>query len=259
MHDRPAGLTAPRVACLDFGLRGLAGGAGPGIESANSKLDGTVQNPMPASPASTSRRHQRMREAAIELMFELGYAVSMDAVAQRAGCSKQTVYAHFGSKEGLFRSVVHDLLGPIGASLEPGCDDLEKALLDFARAHLEHLAQPRTVTAVRMLTTDIARFPEEAKALFDAGALSIQQRLAECLEAAMQRGELRRDDPAALAEMLLGMLVGFDIDRRRLGLAGRDTPQQRQQWAERTVAAFLRAHREPAATVSPIHSSRMSS
>lgn len=214
---------------------------------------------MPASPASTSRRHQRMREAAIELMFELGYAVSMDAVAQRAGCSKQTVYAHFGSKEGLFRSVVGDLLGPIGASLETNCKDLEQALRTFARAHLEHLAQTRTVTAIRMLTTDIARFPEEAKALFDAGALSIQKRLAECLGAAMERGELRRDDAYALAEMLLGMLVGFDIDRRRLGLPGRDTQEQREAWADRTVDTFLRAHREPGATVSPTHRSRMSS
>ena len=228
------------------------------IESANSKLDGTVQNPMPASPTSTSKRQQRMREAAIELMFELGYAVSMDAVAQRAGCSKQTVYAHFGSKEGLFRSVVNDLLGPVSASLETDCDDLEQALRTFCRAHLEHLAQTRTVTAIRMLTTDIARFPDEARALFNAGALSIQQRLAECLEAAMQRGELRRDDALALAELLMGMLVGFDVDRRRLGLPGRDTPQQREEWADRTVDTFLRAHREPAATVSPTHRSRMS-
>ncbi|WP_166654398.1 TetR/AcrR family transcriptional regulator [Tahibacter aquaticus] len=214
---------------------------------------------MPASPASTSKRHQRMREAAIELMFEMGYAVSMDAVAQRAGCSKQTVYAHFGNKEGLFRSVVNELLGPIGASLATDCEDLEAALRSFARAHLEHLAEPRTITAVRMLTTDIARFPEEAKALFNAGALNIQQRLAECLNAAMQRGELRQDDALALAEMLLGMLVGFDIDRRRLGLGGRDTLQQREEWADRAIDSFLRAHREPATTFPSSTRSRMSS
>lgn len=214
---------------------------------------------MPPPQARTSARQQRMREAAIELMFELGYAVSMDAVAQRAGCSKQTVYAHFGSKEGLFRSVVADLLGPIGASLATDDADLDTALRRFARAHLDHLAQPRTVTAIRMLTTDIARFPDEARALFDAGALSIQRRLAECLAAAMDRGELRHDDAEQLAEMLLGMLVGFDIDRRRLGLPGRDTPQQREAWADRVIDAFLRAHRTPDTIFSPSLSSRMSS
>lgn len=200
-----------------------------------------------------------MREAAIELMFELGYAVSMDAVAQRAGCSKQTVYAHFGSKEGLFRSVVADLLGPVGASLDDDAADLDDALRRFARAHLEHLAQPRTVTAIRMLTTDIARFPDEARALFDAGALTIQRRLAACLDAAMRRGELHHDDALALAELLLGMLVGFDVDRRRLGLAGRDTAEQRAQWADRVVDTFLRAHRVPSGPPSSTLLPRMSS
>ncbi|HSX58609.1 MAG TPA: TetR/AcrR family transcriptional regulator [Tahibacter sp.] len=214
---------------------------------------------MAVSPAATFERQQRMRDAAIELMFELGYAVSMDAVAQRAGCSKQTVYAHFGSKEGLFRSVVAELLGPIGASLDPDAADLDTALRRFARAHLEHLAQPRTVTAIRMLTTDIARFPDEARALFDAGALSIQRRLAGCLAAAMERGELRRDEPDALAELLLGMLVGFDVDRRRLGLPGRDTPAEREAWCDRVVDAFLRAHRERDATLLSSISPRMSS
>lgn len=215
---------------------------------------------MAISPASTLERQRRMRDAAIELMFELGYAVSMDAVAQRAGCSKQTVYAHFGSKEGLFRSVVAELLGPIGASLSTGDDtDLDTALRRFALAHLEHLAQPRTVTAIRMLTTDIARFPDEARALFDAGALSIQRQLAACLAAAMDRGELRRDDADALAELLLGMLVGFDVDRRRLGLAGRDTPAQREAWSDRVIDTFLRAHRDPGVSLSPSLASRTSS
>lgn len=200
-----------------------------------------------------------MRDAAIDLMFELGYAVSMDAVAQRAGCSKQTVYAHFGSKEGLFRSVVAELLGPIGASLCADDTDLDTALRRFARAHLEHLAQPRTVTAIRMLTTDIARFPDEARALFDAGALSIQRQLAACLSAAMERGELRRDDADALAELLLGMLVGFDVDRRRLGLPGRDTPAEREAWCDRVVDTFLRAYREPGVSLSSSPASRISS
>ena len=214
---------------------------------------------MPPAATRTQQRQQRMRDAAIELMFELGYAVSMDAVAQRAGCSKQTVYAHFGSKEGLFRSVVNELLGPIGASLQADGADLEQALGEFARAHLEHLAEPRTITAIRMLTTDIARFPEEARALFDAGALNIQQRVADRLAAAMRSGELREDDADALAEMLIGMLVGFDVDRHRLGLPGRDTRELRHAWADRVVAAFLRAHRDAPLPLSMSLRSRKSS
>lgn len=198
--------------------------------------------PEASNLSSADRRQQRMRDAAIELMFEMGYAVSMDAVAQRAGCSKQTVYRHFGSKEGLFRSVVNDVAAPIGAALEDGATDFASALRAFALAHQEHLAQPRTIAAVRMFSADLSRYPEDARALFEAGFESMQTRLAASFARAMERGELRRDDPAALAEMLLGMLVGFDVDRRRVGLPGRDTTAARQAWVDRVVTAFLRAY-----------------
>ena len=195
-----------------------------------------------ATTPSADRRQQRMRDAAIELLFEMGYAVSMDAVAQRAGCSKQTVYRHFGSKEGLFRSVVSDIVGPIGASLEHAAADFPSALRAFALAHQEHLAQPRTIAAVRMFSADLARYPDDARALFQAGFETMQARLADSIAGAMARGELRRDDPSALAEMLLGMLVGFDIDRRRVGIPARDTQAEREAWVDRVVTAFLRAY-----------------
>lgn len=184
-----------------------------------------------------------MREAAIELLFEMGYAVSMDAVAQRAGCSKQTVYKHFGSKEGLFRSVVQEIIRPLSDALDSEAGgNLSERLHTFALAHQEHLAEPRTVAAIRMFSVDVARYPDDARALFAAGAESMQARLAGWFAAAMDRGELQRDDPSALAELLLGMLVGFEGDRRRLGLPGRDTPQARAAWVDRAVTAFLRAY-----------------
>ncbi|HVJ61421.1 MAG TPA: TetR/AcrR family transcriptional regulator [Tahibacter sp.] len=199
---------------------------------------------------SADQRQQRVRDAAIELLFELGYAVSMDAVAQRAGCSKQTVYRHFGSKEGLFRSVVSDIVAPIGASLEDDATDFPTALRTFALAHQEHLAQPRTIAAVRMFSADLARYPDDARALFEAGYNTLQTRVAASIAQAMERGELRRDDPSALAEMLLGMLVGFDVDRRRVGIPGRDTHAERQAWSDRVVTAFLRAYGNDSSTKS---------
>ena len=208
-------------------------------------------------PTAADRRQQRMRDAAIELVFEMGYAVSMDAVAQRAGCSKQTVYRHFGSKEGLFRSVANEITAPIGAALEDDAADFASALRAFALAHQEHLAQPRTVAAVRMFSADLARYPDDARALFEAGFESMRARLAASFARAMARGELTADDPSALAEMLLGMLVGFDVDRRRVGLPGRDTAAERAAWVDRAVTAFLRAHGNdsatPCAACGPVH------
>ena len=61
---------------------------------------------MSASVAAFPTLETRMRQAARELWLHHGYAASMSAVAERAGCSKQTIYAHFGTKDELFRQVI---------------------------------------------------------------------------------------------------------------------------------------------------------
>lgn len=196
---------------------------------------------VPMRPASQERQ-QRMFAAARDLFFTRGYRVSMDAVAHYAGVSKQTVYAHFGSKEGLFRAVVDDFLGPQRASLDPDSADLAATLNEFALIHLRQAAEPRALAAGRILLAEAQRFPREAQALFTAGAEAVLQPLAECLRRAMQRSELRCDDPAAAAELLLGMLNGLDMDRQRFGLPGRSDETQISAWTHRAVAAFLRAY-----------------
>src|SRR3954451_25099586 len=61
----------------------------------------------PAEAASPKRR--AILEAAAALFMAEGYgAVSMDAVARRAGVSKATLYAHFGAKDRLFAAIIHE-------------------------------------------------------------------------------------------------------------------------------------------------------
>ena len=52
-------------------------------------------------------------------MAEQGFRISMEAVAARAGCSKQTLYAHFGSKQELLRSVIAEHQELATARLSP--------------------------------------------------------------------------------------------------------------------------------------------
>ncbi|WP_176026829.1 TetR/AcrR family transcriptional regulator, partial [Brucella intermedia] len=51
----------------------------------------------------TKLRRKTILRAAAELFFEQGYATtSIDAIIERTGGSKRTIYSEFGSKEGLF-------------------------------------------------------------------------------------------------------------------------------------------------------------
>jgi AcrR family transcriptional regulator len=207
------------------------------------------------TPAATERL-QRVRRAVRELMAEQGFRISMDDVALRAGCSKQTLYAQFGSKQALMRSVVEEHRERATASLADGGGDsgsgpgqaLRGALVGFAVEHLERLADPALLATCQLMNAEARQFPDEARTLFLDGYGGLEQRLADWLRRAMRRGQLRHDDPHWAAELLLGMIVGADFDRRRFAVPHRDTAAARRQWAEFAVDAFLRAF-APVATV----------
>ena len=56
-------------------------------------------------------------DAASEVLGERGLAAPMEAIARRAGVSKQTVYNHYGCKAELIRALVDRRVDSITASL----------------------------------------------------------------------------------------------------------------------------------------------
>ena len=197
--------------------------------------------PLPSNPSPALRRRQRVHDAVRELMAEQGFRVSMDAVAARAGCSKQTLYSHFGSKQELMRSVMQEHLDMATARLDDLHGDPRTILLAFAMEHLQRLSEPHVITTCQLLSAEAALFPEEARTLYRDGCDTLQQRLAEWLALAMRRGQLRHDDPHYASELLLGMIVGLDFERQRFAVPHRDNDAKRRRWAEFAVDAFLRS------------------
>src|SRR5215475_7065572 len=54
-------------------------------------------------------RRAAILEAAAQVFFEQGYAAtSIDAIIERIGGSKRTIYNEFGSKEGVFTALVSE-------------------------------------------------------------------------------------------------------------------------------------------------------
>lgn len=206
---------------------------------------------MPPSPKPSPalRRRQRVHDAVRELMAEQGFRISMDAVAARAGCSKQTLYSYFGSKQELMRSVMQEHLDMATARLDDQHGDLRTTLLAFAMEHMQRLSEPHVIAACQLLSAEAALFPEEARTLYRDGCDTLQQRLAEWLERAMRRGQLRHDDPHCASELLLGMIVGLDFERQRFAVPHRDSDATRRRWAGFAVDAFLRAF-SPVAMIS---------
>ena len=188
-------------------------------------------------------------------MAEQGFRISMEAVAARAGCSKQTLYAHFGSKQELLRSVIAEHQELATAQLSPATEEPREALLAFAEEHLRHLCDPSVVAASQLLAAEAHQFPQEARDLYRDACDTLVQRLAAWLQHAMDQGWLRHDDPHYAAELLLSMIVGMDFERQRFGVPHRANRQARQRWSTFAVDTFLRAfapsdeHPDTAATL----------
>ncbi|WP_369944274.1 TetR/AcrR family transcriptional regulator [Xanthomonas medicagonis] len=193
-----------------------------------------------ASAAQRQARDQRVYDAVRELLAEEGMRLSMDAVAARAGCSKQTLYSRYRSKQDLLQRVMQDHMELSATHLGPAQGDLRGSLLRFAREHLEQLSEPRVLQSCQLIAAESRHFPEEARALFRDSAGALMQRLSERLQLAMAAGQLRHDDPHFMAELLLSMIVGLDFERQFFHTAHRRGDAQRA-WAEFAVDNFLRA------------------
>lgn len=201
--------------------------------------------PAPAAIPADDARHQRVRDAVRALVAEHGVNVSMDAIAARAGCSKQTLYAHYGSKQALIHQIARDGMSATRLPQAPSAGTLRQALLAFAEDHLAHLAEPRTLGTARLVAIQAQEFPHEVAQMYENYAGALLERLAGWLQKAMRRGLLRHDDPHCAAELLLGMIVGLDFDRQRHLAPHRDTEQARAAWAAFATDSFLRAFSPP--------------
>lgn len=193
---------------------------------------------------------QRVLDAACELFIENGYQVGMEAVARRAGVAKQTVYAHFSSKDDLFRAAARAVMAPLHASMEPPREDIGDCLRFVAKRYIAYVSDPRMVGLGRLLMAQASRFPRMAQAMCNTGPESTIKRVAARLAKAMDNGQLRRDDPDAAAELFLAMLDGIESHRRLLGAPVRE-PLAQDAWVRHVVDTFLRAY---APTPSPTHS-----
>lgn len=191
--------------------------------------------------ATESDCRRRLVEAAHEAFRRDGFrGASVARIAAAAGVAKQTFYNHFPSKEALFEETIRLGVSEIVVELDEAPGDIRDRLVAFSLAFRKKLLSPEGLHWYRMAVADLTRLPELGAIVWRQGPLQTVGRLADFLAAAMERGELRRDDPMFAAEMLNGMLI--NLDRTRGLLMGDLQPDNDPEKVERIVACFLRAY-----------------
>jgi AcrR family transcriptional regulator len=176
-------------------------------------------------PRWQRRAEDRPREictAALDVFAEKGFAAArLDEIARRAGVSKGTLYLYFKDKEDLFRAVVRDTVAPNIEVIRASLAGAEMTFADVIRLFLPRFAEITgrvPVGAVaKMVIGESRNFPELAKVWHDHVASKAIGMIAELIERAQARGEVRPGDPRLHAFTLMGPMV--------LGLLWRETLQ----------------------------------
>jgi AcrR family transcriptional regulator len=168
--------------------------------------------------------------ATVELLGETGYSgLLVSAIAERAGTSKPAIYRRWPGKAHL----VHEAVFPIGAATDiPDTGSLLEDLREMVRRTMAVLTTPAARAALPGLVGEMAADPSLHSALLERFADILTGGLAERLERAAARGEVRADVTAAdLAEAVAGLTLvalltrGAELDKA---------------WVDRTTMLLLK-------------------
>jgi TetR/AcrR family transcriptional repressor of mexJK operon len=199
----------------------------------------------PGRPKDLEKR-AAILEAAKHLFVKQGFeGTSMDAIANKAGVSKLTVYSHYHDKETLFAEAVRskceeqmppeifnaDIKGPI-----------RRQLLAIARAFFGLVTSEDSIAIHRTIVANAQQSPKLARMFWEAGPVKTQQAFESFLRAEVAGGKLEITDLHRAVTQFFCLLKGECHARMEFGCGEAMTPREVDEHLNATVDLFLRAY-----------------
>jgi AcrR family transcriptional regulator len=183
-------------------------------------------------------------DAAVEVIGQRGLGAPMEAIAKRAGVSKQTVYNHYGSKAELMRALMQRRVESITAPLrDPGAvDNPTETLEAYALSLLETVITNKSYSMMRVIMLGAGEMPDVAQEVYEAGPASARRQLAAFLKAETELGRMKVEDFDQAAELFSGMVMGQSQMRSLLRLPSDKTPDEYRRLAREAAERFMRAY-----------------
>jgi len=165
-------------------------------------------------------RQGEVLDAVLALLVEGADALTMNAVARRASCSKETLYKWFGDRDGLLTATVKWQAAKVRAGnydrQKLDATALAASLEAFAANWLTVISSSTSVALNRVAVSDAASSRSNLGAIVLAnGRLAIGEQLKPLLDTARDLGLLAFDDTETAFRTFFG-LVGRDIQIRLL-------------------------------------------
>ncbi|MCB0973354.1 MAG: TetR/AcrR family transcriptional regulator [Actinobacteria bacterium] len=164
-----------------------------------------------------ARSRAKVLEAATELLVDGGpRAVTVDAVAEKSGVAKSTMYRHFPSRTDLLVDVLRHNIPTLDLDVPDGSfEDAVRILMDRAVVSMDNPDWARMLPALLSLKNTLPDIRELTQADRDA-RLSL---LSAVLARGVDEGLLASDtDPAVMMNLLIGPLMFAAINNELDGL-----------------------------------------
>lgn len=201
-------------------------------------------DPADADDDGADPRRAEILAAAVAILAEQGYEkTTMLSVAKRAHASKETLYAWFKNKQGLFTELIRTQAARIDRDLETAMADVagtpEAALRRFGENLLGLLASETAIAINRAAIAEAPRDSSFGRVLSEQGRERSGALLIRYLERERAMGRLAFDDAADAFDAFLGLLLS-DVQLRMLtGALHPLGPEAISRRAERATALFM--------------------
>ncbi|MDW7710500.1 MAG: TetR/AcrR family transcriptional regulator [Deferrisomatales bacterium] len=161
--------------------------------------------------AAGERRRQAMLEAAYALFVERGYeTVTVDDIIRVSGGSKSTLYALFGSKEGVMKAVVEALAREMLREIDlaaPLQTTPRDALTRIGNGIAELALSENAINQYRLAVANAKPLPSLARLWYESGPKTTMEGLADYFRKETDEGRLRVENPGRAAAFFLGMII----------------------------------------------------
>lgn len=167
---------------------------------------------------SDADQKARLLAAAMAVFVEKGFARATTAdIARRAGMSKRDLYRLFTDKTALFTQAIQSRRHLILNLPRPPEEDLPplEALGQIFQLHLDHRAADERDALLNLIALESLALPELNALLYDTGIIRSRELLMDWLAAQMARGALPRYDTVNLAGLIMDVVFGALLPRRR--------------------------------------------
>ncbi|MHB0885767.1 MAG: TetR/AcrR family transcriptional regulator [Bacillota bacterium] len=175
----------------------------------------------PRKAQENPERRTAILDAAMKVFAEKGYrGATSRVIATAAGITPGTIYWYFKGKEDLFRAVIRER-SPVPAVLAQAAQSdrpPEEVIPEIMDTYLRALEETPAKYAFRIILSEVGHDPGIAAVLRDEVALRLLGALVEYVTTQMDKGRIRRINPAFVPMAIMGPLLMVLLGQSLLGM-----------------------------------------